>query len=258
MTVRCRIRVRLGYAFALIALVVAPSRVVVGQTPDPASDAPPRLEASAQGTFLDTSGNASTKSLGAGGDFIWRPDSWTYNGKAIFAQSEAEDELTARSIAALFRAARAFNPRLSGYGQYDFLRDVFAGVDERHVIEGGLSYLAVDQQPHRLQLDTGVGYLNGQGPEDSLNSATFSVAAAYRLVVSTGKFTYEPRFLLPLDETEQWKFDQDVAFTVTLNSILSLKIAHTLRYAAAPPPGFETTDRILAISLVARVRRPSA
>ena len=31
----------------------------------------------AQVTFLDTSGNASSQSLGAGGTLVWRPDPWT-------------------------------------------------------------------------------------------------------------------------------------------------------------------------------------
>src|SRR5262245_22095879 len=155
MTVRFRIRARLHCAFALSVLLLAPARALLAQTPAP--EPPPRLEASAQFTFLDTQGNAQTQSLGAGGDFIWRPTPWTYNGKLIFAQSEAEDELTARSVAGLIRAGRALNPKLAVYGQYDYLRDVFAGIEQRHVIEGGLSYLAVDRKPHRLRLDTGLG-----------------------------------------------------------------------------------------------------
>jgi hypothetical protein len=38
---------------------------------------------------------------------------------------------------------------------------------------------------------------------------------------------------------------------------LSQKLAHTLRYSADPPEGFERTDRILAISVVATMRRPN-
>jgi hypothetical protein len=32
--------------------------------------------------------------------------------------------------------------------------------------------------------------------------------------------------------------------------------SHTLRYSAAPPEGFEKTDTIMAVSLVAKVQRP--
>ena len=40
-----------------------------------------------------------------------------------------------------------------------------------------------------------------------------------------------------------------------MNTILPLKLAHILRYSAEPPVGFETTDGITAISLVANVLR---
>ena len=241
---------------AVLLLVGAAPAFAQAPAPAPPPEPPPRLEASAQFTFLDTSGNSSSQSLGAGGDVVWRPAPWTYTAKAIFAQAEDDDVLSARSFAGLFRASRALNERLSVYGQYDFLRDVFAGVEQRHVIEGGVSYLAVDRAPHRLRLDAGLGYLHEEHPEDDLDSATLSLGAGYRLQISpTSELTYEPRYLLPFAETGDWKFDQVVALKVGLNSFLSLKVSHTLRYTAEPPEGFEKTDRILAVSIVAKVKR---
>lgn len=225
--------------------------------PAPAPEPPPRFEASGQFTFLNTRGNADTQSLGAGGDAIFRPDPWTYRAKAVFAQTETEDELSARSFAGLFRASRALNPRLSLYGQYDFLRDRFAGVEQRHIVEGGASYLAVDAAPHRLRLDAGLGYLYEEQPDDHFDSLTLSLGAAYRLAISsTSELTYEPRFLLPFSDTGAWKFDQNAALAVALNTILALKLSHTIRYSADPPEGFDTTDTIMAVSIVAKLTRP--
>jgi putative salt-induced outer membrane protein YdiY len=233
------------------------AQLASAQTPAPPPEPPPRLDASAQFTFLDTRGNSDTQSLGAGTDIVWRPDPWTYTAKALFAQSESEDELTARSLAALFRAARSLNPRVSIYGQYDFLRDVFAGVEQRHVVEGGLSYLAVDKEPHRLRFDAGLGYLYERRPDDHLDSVTLSLGAGYRWAISpTSELTYDPRYLLTLARAGAWKFDQKIALAVALNSIFSLKVSHTLRYSAEPPEGFDTTDTIMAVSFVAKVKRP--
>jgi small conductance mechanosensitive channel len=245
-----------GTTVRMVALFFLCSAPAFAQPPAaPPEPLPPLLEASAQFTFLDTSGNATAQSLGAGGDFTWRPDPWIYAGKFIFAQTEADDELDARSIAALFRASRVLKRRLSTYGQYDFLRDIFAGVEQRHVVEGGLSYLVVNRAPHRLQFDAGVGYLHEKRPDETLQSATLSLASAYKLALATSTLTYEPRFLLPFEETDDWKFDQNIAFTVAINAILSLKLSHTLRYSNDPPPAFDTADRILAISLVAKITR---
>ena len=243
-------------AFVLLALV-STRAVAQTQAPAPPAEPPPRLEASAQFALLDTRGNATSQSLGAGGELVWRPDPWTYAAKVIFAQNESDDELTARSFASVFRASRAITPRLSVYGQYDFLRDRFAGVEQRHVIEGGVSYLAVDQPPHKLRFDAGLGYLHEERPDTDLDSATLSLGAAYRLAISaTSEFTYEPRFLLTLADMGAWKYDQNAALIVAINSILSFKLAHTVRYSAEPPVGFDSTDTITAVSLVAKVRRP--
>src|SRR5262247_2537477 len=164
-----------GRSFVLVVAFVAQSAIVFAQPPAaPPPEPLPLLEASAQFTFLDTSGNAQAQSLGAGGDFIWRPDPWIYNGKLVFAQNESDDELKARSIAGLFRASRILTRKLSTYGQYDYLRDIFAGVEQRHVIEGGLAYLVVDQAPHRLRFDAGLGYLHEKGIDETLDSATLS------------------------------------------------------------------------------------
>ena len=245
---------------ALLALVLAQAQPVLAQAPaaPPPEPPPPRLEASAQFTFLDTSGNTSAQSLGAGGDVVWRPEPWTFSAKANYAQSESEGVLDARSLAALLRAARTLSERTSLFGQYDYLRDEFAGVDQRHVIEGGVSFLALDSERQSLRFDTGLGYLYEERPDDELRSATFSLGAAYRLAISpNSELTYGPRFLLPLSETEAWKLDQELALSVALNTTLALKVSHTLRYSAEPPEGFDTTDTIMAVSLVARLQRPA-
>lgn len=236
------------------AWLLAGAVPALAQTPPP--EPPPRVEGTAQFTFLNTTGNAPTQSLGTGGDLTWRPGVWTHNAKAVFAQNETEGEVSARSITALFRSSRSFSTRLSGYLQYDYLRDAFAGVDQRHVIEGGVSYKLVDSARQLLRVDGGVGYLTEQGPGDTLESATLSGAALYRIAISeTAEFKYEPRYLLTLADNDAWKFDQVAALTVSINSILALKASHTIRYSASPPEGFETTDTIMAVSLVAKMSR---
>jgi putative salt-induced outer membrane protein YdiY len=167
----------------------------------------------------------------------WRPEAWTYAAKATFAQTASNDSPQARSIAALLRGSRGVGGRLSVYGQYAVLRDRFAGVQQRHVLESGLSYAAIARPRQALRLDAGLGYLDEQRPTDRLQGATLTLGAPYRLgVTGTTQLTFEPRYLLPLTATDEWKYGQDVALTVAVNTILALKVAHTLRYAATPPP----------------------
>lgn len=241
-----------------VGLVVLPglAGAAFAQPPKPPPEPPPSLEASAQFSFLDTRGNATSQSLGAGGDFTWRPSVWSHSAKVSFSQTEADDELNARSFAGLFRAARARDARLSYYGQYDFLRDRFAGVEERHVAEGGVSFLALGPQPQSLRFDAALGYLYENRPDDHFDSATLSLGAAWRLAISPTSFVrYEPRFLFALTEGDSWKFDQEAVLVVAMNSFLALKLSHTIRYSAEPPEGFDRTDAIMAVSLTAKVKR---
>ena len=227
----------------------------MAQAPPP--EPPPRMEASAHFTFLNTGGNAETQSLGTGGELVWRPGVWTHTAKAAFAQNEDDGVVSARSLTGLFRASRQLTERLSAFGQYDYLRDVFAGVEQRHIAEAGLSFRALDTARQKLRLDGGIGYLYEERPSDELDSVTLSAAAQYRLALSpTSEFKYEPRYLLTLSNTEAWKFEQEAALTAAINSVFSIKASHIIRYAAAPPIGFEKTDTIMAVSLVAKVRRP--
>ena len=55
--------------------------------------------------------------------------------------------LTAGALFYNFRAARKIAARVSAYGQYDYLRDRFAGVEHRNVFTGGLDYLLLDRAP---------------------------------------------------------------------------------------------------------------
>ena len=84
----------------------------------------------------------------------------------------------------LFRASRALTPRLSAYGQYDYLRDAFAGIEHRNSLEGGLSFLAVDTAVHKLRLDGGLGYTNEQRViGDDVSTATGTLGAALQAEV---------------------------------------------------------------------------
>jgi putative salt-induced outer membrane protein YdiY len=257
-------------------LVAAVPRLVAAQAPAQ-KEQPPLVEASTQVAFLATTGNASTSTIGGGADVLWRPDAWTHRFQLNFTQSETDDELSARSLGGRYRASRVVGRRLSLYSQYDYLRDLFAGVEQRHVIEGGLSLIAIDNERQRLQSDLGFGYLAERGPKhapeepdpeedpatappkngsNTLNTATLTAAAAYRARISTtSTFIFEPRFLLTIGEVGAWKYDQVATLTADLTSILALKLAHTVRYSADPPAGFDRTDTITAVSLVMKLRR---
>jgi putative salt-induced outer membrane protein len=226
--------------------------------PAPPEEPPPRLEATAQFSLLATAGNTQARSLGTGGEFIYRPKPWVFSGKAVYAESEAEDVLDARSFVGAFRATRELTERLSVYGQYGYLHDRFAGVEDRHTIDGGLLFALIARPPHSLDLNAGFGYERESRVEaEAEKLAIFSGGALYRWKFSeTSAFVDDFRYVQALDNGGNWKLDQTAALTATLTSVFSLKLSSIVRYVHEPVPGFEPTDAITAVALVWSLKRP--
>jgi putative salt-induced outer membrane protein len=242
--------------FVAMLVLIAASSVSAQPAPPPP---PPRFESTTQFGLLSTSGNTDTRSITLGGDLTWRPNPWVYSGKLTFAQNEDEGVLKARSLDGRARGARTFTPRLSAFGQYGYLRDTFAGIEHRHTIEGGLSYLALERGPHRLVVDGALGYVREiRLDAEDVGSMAFIGGAAYRWKFSeTSELSDEVRFTLPIPDGEEWKGDHQIALTAALTSLLSLRLSNIIRYSNDPVPTFEKTDSITSVTLVMKISRPS-
>ncbi len=242
---------------ALIAILTFCS-AALAQAPKPSDEPPPRLEGTAQAALLATTGNASAQALGFGGQFIWRPMPWSLRAKATFAQTETDDVLSARSTVAGARVDRFLTTRTSLFGQYHFLRDLFAGVEQRSTVAGGLAYRLIQGPPHRLTIDGALGFEHeSRVEEESENVAIVAGGVAYDWEISaTSKLTEELRYVQGLESLDNWKLDQSIALTAAITSIFSLKIANLVRYANEPVPGFESTDTVTSVALVWTIKRP--
>src|SRR5688572_1486397 len=121
---------------------------------------PPEREGSAEFSFVGTTGNSSTQTIGLGGEIIYRPSPWETKFKAAYVRNEAENELRAQALVLTVRAQRLIRPRLSGYGQYGYQRDRFAGISARNTVDAGLAYSWIATASHNLTVDGGLGYAN--------------------------------------------------------------------------------------------------
>lgn len=248
-----RILSSIGLTISVLSISLLPMSARAQAPAGPPPPPPPR-EGTAEFAYVGTSGNSSTTSIGLGGEYILRPDPWTFTTKAAYVRNESEDELKAESIDFSFKAARALGPRLSAFGRYGFLHDRFAGIEARNIIEGGLSYAVVNQAPHSLVVDGSLGYAHESRviPPD-LSNPLAAIGALYRFKLSdTVDFSDDARFAFSLSEGRDWRFGNIAAVTSKLTSILSLKVSNTIRYVNAPPVTFEKTDTITAVALVAK------
>jgi len=238
----------------LCALLSLPLPALAQAPPAAAPPPPPKQEGAAEFAFVGTTGNASTQTVGLNGELILRPEKWVITNKANFIRNESESELTAQSFGYLFRAARAFSPRLSAFGEYAYFRDEFAGIAHRNALVGGLSFKLVDLPKHVFFTDAGLGYMHETRlAADDVSSATWSLGAGYKWKISeTAEFTEDFRVTGLFADASDWRILQAAAVSARLTKLFSLKVSNTIRYLHAPVPGFEDTDTTTSVALVAK------
>ncbi len=247
---------RLSRCSVLAACVVgfSPALAFAQATPPAPAPPPPAREGSLEFAYLATSGNASTQTIGLGGEVIVRPDRWVVRNKAAFLRNESDATLTAESFAYLFRAERVLSTRSSAFGEYTYFRDEFAGVEHRNEVIGGITYRIVDRETHLLSVDGGLGYVNeGRSVDPDVSSATYSFGGRYRWKFSTtAELSEDVRLTGTFADADNWRADNVVSIAARLTALFSLKVSNTIRYANAPVPGFKSTDTNTAIALVAK------
>ena len=238
-----------------LVLLLTMSGHALAQTPAPAAPPPPPPhEGTAEFSFVGTNGNSDTTAFGLAGEFIARTAPWVFTTKAAFVQNEAEGELKARSFRGGFRAERSINDRLSAFAEYGYLRDTFAGIEHRNAIDGGLAYVLVKPDPSTLTIEGGLGYANEKRLiGDDISTATAFVGERYKLKLSANAdITDDARFNFSLSNGDDWRFNNLLAVNAKLVSILSLKASNVVRYVNAPVTGFDSTDTITSIAVVAK------
>jgi putative salt-induced outer membrane protein len=239
-------------AFLLVSHIIT-SVPVAAQTPPAAATPPPPLwERKAELSLVATTGNTDTQTIGAGASLVWRPAPWTTEAKVAFVRSEANDVLTARSLAADLRESRALTERVDVFARLGYLSNEFAGIDARTSIDGGVAYKLLTGPVHTLRVDTGLGYSHeSRTTGDDLSFVLANFGSAYKWQISpTADVTESAVFTLSLEDADDRRFSNTFALTAALTRLLSLKLSHELKFTNAPVPEFEKTDTQLSAALV--------
>lgn len=238
---------------AIVIITISCALPLYAQAP-PAAEPPPRWERKAEVSFVGTGGNTETQSAGLGASMVYRPGLWTTEAKSSFVRSETDNVETAQSFTADLRQARTITPRVDAFGRYGFLSDEFAGVNARSTIDGGLGYKLLVGPVHTLRVDGGVGYSHeNRVAGDALSFVLANLGSAYKWQIArTTDLTDSAIYTRSLEEGEDWRFSNTLALTAGLAGIFSLKASHELKHANAPVPGFEATDTLTSVALVAK------
>ncbi len=220
-------------------------------------EAPPTWDVSSELSHVATSGNTSTRSMGLGGTVTHRKQTRTSGASIAFFTSDVDGITEAQSVTARMRHGLQVRDRLQIFGEGSYGRDRFAGLDDRVVVTGGVSYAVPLRRSHAITADGGFGFtsedrLDGQ----HLRFATATGAVRYAWEMKpVADLVQEIRLNADLQSAANWHGTTATAFTVTMTRVMSVRFSHALEYRNAPVEGFGRTDARTAAALVLSVRR---
>jgi len=252
----------LSRPLALLAALLG-SAVALGQAPcpcPPAPEGPPPLwTGKAELSYVATSGNTDTSSLGAGFELNYKPAPWVFTLTGAYLRASSDGDLKAESLAGGLRGARDLTPRIDIFAAALYYRNRFAGIDSRYGGEAGAGYKIIDEKTLRLRGEAAVGYTR----EDPVDlppqvSPAFSYATARAGLDFGWKFSKNAELTElvswtdNLKTTSDWFLRSTTALTASLTSVFALKASYTYLYDNVPVPGFEKRDTITSVALVAK------
>lgn len=215
---------------------------------------PPLWSGKVEASYVATSGNSDTQTIGAAGEVEYQPLPWSAKAKIEFVRAEADGQVNARSFGALLRGARKLSPRLETYAQGAYVENTFAGIDHRVAGEGGLAFLLIPPEPHSLKVESGLGYTKETRTDgDDHSFGTARVGLLYKWKFSkTADFSEEASWTESLKDSKDWRFANAAAVSAGLTTVLSIKVSYVLQTLNEPVPGKKKTDTITSAALVAK------
>ena len=211
-----------------------------------------RWSGTAEVSFVSTSGNSETQTTGLAGDLTFSPGAWTTEAKLAFIRSKANNQLNAKSFDMSAQSTRQIDYGLGVYTKVGYLRDRFAGIDNRYAFEGGVSLNALTGA-HTLTARGGGGLTQEQRVlRDARNVGTANSSADYIWTLTeTSELHNEATLTLVLRDRDDWRFTNKFSVSAALSGFFSLKLSHQIGFLNDPVPGFKKTDIKVSAAVVA-------
>jgi putative salt-induced outer membrane protein len=209
-------------------------------------------------SFLSTSGNTDTTSIGGAAEVNYNPKPFLFTLKGAYLYSATDGIVTAESSAASMRGNYDLTPRLYVYAGGGYLRNTFSGIDSLWSVDGGAGYKLFDGPSQFLKAEGGVGWTNETDIilgiiTPSRSYANIRAALNYKWqLTKSAAFTNDFTYLLDLDDTANYFITNRAAITADISKVFALQASWTLLWRNQPVPGFGHTDTATAVGIVAK------
>jgi putative salt-induced outer membrane protein len=218
---------------------------------------PPVWQIDAELSFVSTSGNTDTQTVGTTSELRHQKGSWNTTARGVLVRSTASGVESARSTFLELRPGHRVSPRLTVFGRVGFRRDRFAGITARLNFNTGLAYHILQDRRRDLQAEVALGYDRERrvaSPEVQFAAAQTRLTYVQRFS-PTLSFTDEGAVVAAVDDVDNWRGSNKASIIVGMSRSLSLKLSHQLEFVNQPVPGFGRLDTITSAGLVVTLRR---
>jgi putative salt-induced outer membrane protein YdiY len=240
-------------SFVVFLLVSLISPAAFAQAaPDP--DTPSLWDWQLGGSFVGTSGNADTSTVGLDFAFHGRWPRWKILSTATAVRTTDSGKRTADRYLASFRAERKLASLVSMTSGERVERDHLSGIDFRSVFDTGLSWALIRSDTWTLDGVTSAAWTHEERRFRGHSDHPVGVVQALSRVSfdrrgdTTQRFTYYPDFR----RAAEYRAEAEVAAQAAINSRLALRLGYLWRYSNSPVPGFGKVDNTTTASVVLR------
>jgi putative salt-induced outer membrane protein len=238
----------------LVAAVSLYGSAAAAQTPPAVKEPPPLWDVQVGASFVGTSGNSDTTSIGADFAAHRRGRVWQLESSAVAVRLDDRDIVTAERYLGMFRGRRKLTPVVGLTAGIRLERDRFSGIDFRSISDAGLGWALVRRPEWTVDATTALAWKHDEpivGSDRDDPVGVLQVLSRVPLGASgdtTQRFTYYPDF----NRSSSYRSEVELALQAAMNSRLALKIGYLLRYSNEPVPGFKKTDSTTTASVVLR------
>lgn len=218
------------------------------------ADTPKNWEDAAELSYVQTAGNTevltfSAKNLIKYGFSEKLDGSW----EAGLLYGKTDGEKNAERYYSDLRLDYKPSENLYYYLMGGWLKDEFAGIDQRIYLGPGAGYNILTGERQTLSTEAGIDYANETYTDDTeadFMEGRFMAEYEYIFNPKT-KFTQSAEYLHNFDNADKFRINTATAITTQLTDIFSLKVTYEVNYQNEPSPEvLENTDSTFSAALV--------
>jgi len=219
----------------------------------------------AEAGLVIASGNTETETANAKLKFSNEIGKWkhTLGGAGLYATDQGDQSAQRWEVSE--QTDYNFNPRTFWFGALRYEEDEFSGFEYQAIVSTGIGRRFIDTDVTKFVGTAGVGYktLETRDTFDDLTGALIAQGERNSDITFRGTLDFEhsftettkiiDAFIVEYGETNTYA-QNDLSLQVRMNSVLALSVGYSVRHNTDPPLGFEKTDTLTTINLVAEIK----